>query len=78
MTMGRAYERDLELEILNAGEPPEIWEECPDCQGEGYVNKTIHVYEAGCGFSHPDVQAVLCETCGGAGGAIHEWEGDRR
>lgn len=75
--MGRAYERDLELEELNAGEPPEEWLVCEECGGEGSIYRTIHVYEPGCGFSHPDVEAVLCIPCKGAGGFVCEAKGDR-
>jgi len=65
--MPRAYERDLELEDLNAGPPPEVWETCPDCGGEGYIEKprpfADDPYYAVC---------ITCETCNGAGGFICE------
>lgn len=53
-------------------EPPETWVICGECDGEGSTNKTIHVYEAGCAVSHPDVESVPCVECGGAGGVIAE------
>jgi hypothetical protein len=77
--MGRTYDSwkcrspDDELDL---GEPPVQWEDCPACGGEGGYEKTIHVYEAGCGFSHPDGWWVICETCNGAGGQIVEAKED--
>ena len=56
---------------------PEVWVDCPECAGEGEILETIHVYEAGCGFSHPDVYGKPCPACGGARGMICEAEGDR-
>lgn len=53
-------------------DPPEEWVICAGCYGEGSINKTIHVYEAGCGFSHPDVEAIICPECNGSGGIISE------
>jgi DnaJ-class molecular chaperone len=53
-------------------EPPETWAICGECDGEGSTNRTIHVYEAGCAVSHPDVESVPCVECGGAGGVIAE------
>lgn len=55
-------ERDFDL-----SEPPEEWEDCPDCGGEGGYEKAIRTYEAGCGFWHWDGYWVICETCNGAG-----------
>lgn len=55
---------------------PEVWVDCPDCCGEGEVLETVHVYEAGCGFSHPDVYGKTCPACGGARGMICEAEGN--
>ncbi len=44
---------------------PEYLSDCEACGGQGYIAKTIHVYEAGCGFSHPDVEERPCEAgCG--------------
>jgi len=51
-------------------EPPEAWADCETCGGEGAINRTIHVYENGCGFSHPDVEIIPCTDCMGTGGAI--------
>ena len=56
---------------------PEIIVDCDACGGEGYIPRTIHVYEAGCGFSHPDVEEVRCEECCGMGWLVREAEGDR-
>ncbi|MDE2471082.1 MAG: hypothetical protein KGL35_20640 [Bradyrhizobium sp.] len=55
---------------------PEVWVDCPECRGEGEILETIHVYEAGCGFSHPDVYSKPCRECNGAGGWIDEVEAD--
>lgn len=68
-------DRDLYWEELNAEscwDSPLQWEDCPVCGAEGGYEKTIHVYEAGCGFSHPDGWWVTCETCRGSGGMICE------
>jgi hypothetical protein len=45
---------------------------CDACDGLGYHAKTIHIYEAGCGFSHPDVHDTPCEYCGGTGEIVAE------
>lgn len=73
--MPRAYERDLELEMLNAGEPPEAWELCPYCLGDGGID----VWESVSKWSidPPCAQFVPCKTCNGAGGMICEAGGDR-
>lgn len=57
---------------------PEFLADCEACDGKGYIPKTIHVYERGCGFSHPDVDEIPCETCGGNGWFVCEAEGDGR
>lgn len=46
-------------------EAPKILLCCHHCGGEGEILETIQVYEAGCGFSHPDVHSKPCEACGG-------------
>jgi hypothetical protein len=48
----------------------EEWEDCPECGGEGEILETIHVYERGCGFSHPDTYGRPCRACGGRRGSI--------
>jgi DnaJ-class molecular chaperone len=53
-------------------EPPEVWEDCPACCGEGGYEKHIFVYERGCGFGHDDSMWVTCEKCNGIGGFICE------
>ncbi len=55
---------------------PEVWVDCQECGGEGSILETIHVYEAGCGFSHPDVYSRPCPACDGTRGMICEAEGD--
>lgn len=74
--MPRLSERHLELEMLNTGEPPEVWEECPDCQGEG----GIEVWESVSKWSidPPCAHVKTCQTCNGAGGMICEAEGNSR
>lgn len=69
-------ERDLWLEEMNAGEPPEEWEECPDCQGEGYIEvwESVSKWSIDPPCGHP----VLCKTCDGAGGQFCDAKGDPR
>lgn len=55
---------------------PEVWVDCPECGGEGEILETTHVYEAGCGFSHPDVYSKPCRACNGTGGWIDGVEAD--
>lgn len=55
---------------INMGEPPEVWEECPDCCGEGFIDRPQPF--------HDDpyfCMVILCETCQGAGGFICEARG---
>lgn len=56
---------------------PEFLADCEQCGGEGEILETIHVYENGCGFSHPDVYGKPCLHCGGRGWFLCEMEGDR-
>ena len=56
---------------------PEFLADCEVCDGKGYIAKTIHVYEPGCGFSHPDVEETPCQACGGNGWFICEVEGNQ-
>lgn len=62
---------------LPYGPMPEVWEDCPNCGGEGGFEKHIWVYEQGCGFGHDDSMWVTCDVCDGTGGMIREAEGDR-
>jgi hypothetical protein len=55
---------------------PEFLADCKACDGRGYIPRTIYVYEAGCGFSHPDIAEDTCEACAGNGWFICEAEGD--
>lgn len=68
--MSKLSPRELELEMLNAGEPPEVWIECPHCQGEG----SIEIWESVSKWSidPPSAYVVVCDTCNGAGGFIEE------
>ncbi len=52
---------------LDAPSAPEALHTCQSCDGSGEILTTIHVYEAGCGFSHPDVDGKPCPDCGGIG-----------
>jgi DnaJ-class molecular chaperone len=51
---------------------PEVWETCPDCCGEGSIEKPQS-------FADDPYFCVVtnCETCHGAGGAICEAKGTR-
>lgn len=73
--MARAYERDLELEALNAGEPPEEFHTCEECGGEGSTEKWESVSKWS--IDPPSAIAIPCITCGGAGGFFCEAESDR-
>jgi DnaJ-class molecular chaperone len=55
---------------LDYGEPPEVWETCPDCCGEG----AIEVWESVSKWSidPPCAISVPCKTCAGAGGWIED------
>lgn len=61
---------DFDLE-----DPPEIWLECPACQGEG----SIEIWESVSKWSidPPCAHCVICDTCNGAGGAIVESCGEQ-
>lgn len=74
--MQRALMLDAEKLSQLTGEDhtPEFLADCEACSGQGYTARTIHVYEAGCGFSHPDVEEVRCEACGGNGWFVCEVE----
>ena len=56
---------------------PEFLFDCQTCGAQGYIARTVHVYEAGCGFSHPDVEEAPCQACNGLGWFVGEVEGDR-
>lgn len=46
---------------------PEVWEQCEDCQGEGYIEKPQPF--------HDDPYycvSITCDACNGAGGFICE------
>jgi hypothetical protein len=55
---------------------PEFLFDCEACGGQGYIARTVQVYEAGCGFSHPDVEETPCQACGGNGWLVGEAESD--
>lgn len=57
---------------------PKVFIACEVCGGEGAILETVHVYEAGCGFSHPDVHSKPCTACNGAGGMVCEAEGNSK
>jgi len=61
--------------MLNAGEPPEVWEECHACQGEGAIEEWESVSKWS--IDPPCAIVRTCQTCNGAGGFICEAEGDR-
>jgi hypothetical protein len=51
---------------------PEFLFDCETCGGQGYIASTVHVYEPGCGFSHPDVEETPCQACNGNGWFVCE------
>lgn len=57
------------------GEPPEVFEQCPECCGEGAIEKWESVSRWS--IDPPSAIAIPCHVCGGAGGMICEAEGDR-
>jgi len=76
--MARAYERDLLLEELNAGPPPEEFITCDQCGGEGQTYHAGWSYAPGCGYPHEDVETRICDVCNGSGGFLCEVVGVRR
>ena len=71
MTYDRWKARNLEDE-LDVGEPPQVWEECEACQGEGSIAKPRPFHD------DPDFCVMFtCEECGGAGGRLCDARGDR-
>lgn len=72
--MQRALEIDGEIlrQLTGRDHGPEFLEACDACGGEGHIARTIHVYEHGCGFSHPDVEESPCPACGGNGWLLCE------
>ena len=77
--MIRALMADAEKlnQLTGEDNTPEFLADCGVCGGSGEILETIHVYEPGCGFSHPDVYGKPCQACGGNGWLICEAEGDR-
>lgn len=62
-------------QLAGGDHTPEFLDDCEACGGSGEILETIHVYEAGCGFSHPDVAGKPCKVCNGVGFFILEVEG---
>jgi hypothetical protein len=56
-------------------EAPEVWEECPDCHGEGGIEVCESVSKWS--IDPPCAHVVFCKTCNGSGGMICEAVGDR-
>lgn len=59
-------------DLLDYGEPPEVWVDCPECGGEGAIDHPRPFWD-----DPYFCIVVTCETCHGAGGMICEAEGDR-
>ena len=61
-------------ELVDYGDPPEVWVECLKCCGEGF----IEIWESVSKWSidPPCAHSVLCTECNGAGGFIEEAKGD--
>ena len=57
---------------IDFGEPPEVWVECPACQGEGYTEHWESVSRWS--IDPPCAHVMICETCNGAGGSIEDAE----
>lgn len=81
--MDKEMQRALILDAQKLGHltgqdhTPEFLFDCEACGGQGYIAHTVYVYEAGCGFTHPDVEEVRCEACNGNGWFVGEVEGDQ-
>ena len=72
--MMKALQADAEKlrDLTGEDHTPEFLADCDACGGQGYIAKTIQVYEAGCGFSHFDVEEKPCQACGGNGWLVCE------
>lgn len=57
------------------GDPPEEFEDCHECGGEGGWEQHCRVYEPGCGFAHDGQEWRTCHVCNGTGGMICEATG---
>jgi len=55
---------------------PEFWLECPECCGEGSIEKWESVSKWS--IDPPCAIVLLCPACNGAGGMICETEGNQR
>lgn len=49
--------------------PDDDEDHCMNCNGHGYLYRTISIYEHGCAFPHPDIEERPCPQCGGMGEA---------
>lgn len=70
--MPRLSYSDLDAELCDLDEPPEVIVTCEECGGEGIVEYEVHTYAPGCGFPHRDVEARRCLACDGQGIFIEE------
>jgi len=62
-------------DLIDHGEPPEVWEECETCGGEGAIEIPDPVSKWS--IDPPGSHYLTCEVCCGAGGFIVEAKGDR-
>lgn len=69
----REGDHEIGAGLLAMDPTPEEWETCPDCGGEGAIEKWYSVSKWS--IDPPCAVVIPCETCGGAGGAIRQSEG---
>ena len=66
--MDKEMQRALMLDAEKLGHltgedhTPEFLADCEECDGAGYILRTIYVYEPGCGISHPDVEQAAAHV----------------
>lgn len=61
--------------MIELSEPPEIWIDCTECDGEGLIEEWESVSKWS--IDPPCAHVIQCQACNGAGGMICEAEGIR-